>query len=195
VLVAVELCSLTVQRDDATTANAIASGLFGDGAAAVLMAGDRHPLSRHAPYTVEGSRSVFFPNTERTMGWDVVETGFRVVLGPEVPRLARARIPPAVDDFLADHGLVRSSIARWIAHPGGPRVMDAMAEGLELEPTELDLARESLASVGNMSSASVLFVLKDTIERKPARPGEPAMLIAMGPGFCAELVLLRWGSP
>lgn len=186
VLLAVELCSLTLQKEDFSPANLLSSGLFGDGAGAVLLLGDEHPQAR-GPRVVE-SRSVFFPQTERTMGWDLKDGGFQVVLGPEVPEFARRELPPAVQGFLAEHGLTVPDLAFWVAHPGGPRVMDAMEEGLGLPPEALRLSRESLERVGNVSSASVLFVLEQALQQAPTGWG---LMIAMGPAFCAELVLLE----
>jgi alkylresorcinol/alkylpyrone synthase len=190
-LLSVELCSLTVQTGDASAANLIATGLFGDGAAAVLLVGAEHRLARRATPRVEDSRAAFFPDTERVMGWDVVDEGFRVVLGREVPELARAGVPGLVDDLLGRHGLEREDIATWIVHPGGPAVMSALAEGLGIGREALLETERSLAEVGNLSSASVLFLLDE--RRRPVRPpGTLSVMIAMGPAFSAEAVLLSW---
>lgn len=203
----VELCSLTLQRDDASTANLISAGLFGDGAAAVVLFGADHPTagrtgaarvreSSHsrpcASPRVVDSRSVFFPDTERVMGWDVVDTGFKVVLSPAVPTLVRAEVPAAVDALLADHGLEREDIAAWVSHPGGPAVIAALEEGLGLPPEALEPTRQHLRDVGNLSSASVLFLLDAHRRALQPPPGSYGVLMAMGPAFCAELVLLRW---
>ncbi len=192
VLLSVELCSLTMQPEDVSVANIISTGLFGDGAAAVLMVGAEHPRAREARPNVLDSRSVFFPNTERVMGWDMVDTGFKIVLSADVPRLARQELPPAMDAFLADHGLQRADILAWVTHPGGPKVIDAVQEGLQLDDDALAPARAGLAEVGNLSSASVLFLLNDYLRRIRPKPGSHGILLAMGPAFCAELVLLRW---
>ena len=132
VLLSVELCSLTFQVDDLSTANVIACGLFGDGAAAVLLVGDEHPACNGHPRVVD-TRSVLFPHTERVMGWDVVDTGFRIVLDTSVPELARTALPRAVHEFLREHELSVGAIDPWLAHPGGPAVIDGMERGLELE--------------------------------------------------------------
>ena len=188
VLLSVELCSLTLQRQDLSVENLIASGLFGDGAAAaVLLSGSR---TASGP-TVVDSRSSFYPDTERVMGWDVSERGFKVVLSAEVPEMVRRHLRRDVDAFLADHGLVRDDIAVWVSHPGGPRVLEAMQEALELPDDALDSAWRTLREVGNLSSTSVLLVLQETLE-KPPPPGSWGLMSAMGPGFCSELVLLRW---
>jgi alkylresorcinol/alkylpyrone synthase len=204
VLLSVELCSLTVQRDDDSMANLVGSGLFGDGAAAVVLAGDEAPapgpVARTAPQVL-ATRSRFFADTERVMGWDIGGSGFRIVLSPGVADVVRDHLPAEVDDFLAGHGLSRREVQHWVAHPGGPRVLEALQDSLDLDDQALALSWESLAAVGNLSSSSVLHVLAATLA---ARAGEPArsvggygVLMAMGPGFCAELVLLRWpeGDP
>ncbi len=194
-LLSVELCSLTLQHDDASIANIISSGLFGDGASAVLLAGTEHPLFSDASLPgpeLIASRSAFFPDTERVMGWDVVDGGFRVVLSPSVPDVVRAEVPPAVDAFLADHDLTRSDIAAWVCHPGGPKVIDALIECLALPEEALAPSREALSTVGNLSSASVLYLLDDYRRHRAPPRGAYGLLMAMGPAFCAELVLLRW---
>jgi alkylresorcinol/alkylpyrone synthase len=199
VLLSVELCSLTLQ-DDFSMANLVASGLFGDGAAAVVMCGaDAHVAANDAaPASVRSSsrprviasKSAFFPNTERVMGWDIGETGFKVVLCADVPKIVHAHLPDEIDAFLEEHGLARGDIQHWVSHPGGPKVITAIEESLGLRNGALDITRRSLAQVGNLSSASVLHVLAETTPR--ARPGDLGVLLAMGPGFCAEMVLLAW---
>lgn len=201
VLLSVELCSLTVQRDDTSVANLVASGLFGDGAAAVVMVGDDHPLAggHSAPSTPDrapapatlGTRSRLYAGTERAMGWDIGETGLKIVLGAEVPSLVEEHVADDVDAFLAGHGLSRADVGWWVAHPGGPKVLEAMERTLELPPDALSVTWESLDRIGNLSSASVLFVLEDTLRGRPPRPGSHGVLMAMGPGFSLELVLLR----
>ncbi|TWD13254.1 isopalmitoylresorcinol synthase [Marihabitans asiaticum] len=197
VLVAIELCSLTVQRDDPSMANVVASGLFGDGAAAVVLTGARHPGAegRSAEVVVRDSRSRMYAGTERAMGWDVGHTGLRIVLGAEVPRLVETHLRDDVDGFLAEHGLTRDDIGWWVAHPGGPKVLEAMQAALEVPRAALGLTWTSLDRIGNLSSASVLHVLADTLRERPPAPGTHGMLLAMGPGFCLEMVLLHSGDP
>jgi alkylresorcinol/alkylpyrone synthase len=191
-LLCVELCSLTFQLSDTSVANVIASALFGDAAACVVMVGDDHPLaSSMAPAAID-TRSILFKDTERTMGWDIVDTGFRIVLSGSVPDLARGPFSAAVREFLARHDLEPHQLSNWIAHPGGPAVIDAIEQGLDLGPGTLDASRRCLARVGNLSSASVLVLLRDALHGPDARPSGPGLLFAMGPGFCAELVLLHW---
>ena len=189
VLLAVELCSLTLQREDLSIANIIASGLFGDGAAAMVMSGDR--AAGKGPRVV-ATTSVFYPNTERVMGWDFVDTGFKVVLSAKVPEVVAANVRRDVDGFLSSQGLDRSKISHWVAHTGGPKVLKAFEQALELPANALERSWKSLREVGNLSSASVLFVLSELLESNTAKPGEYGLLMAMGPGFCAELILLQW---
>lgn len=190
-LLCVELCSLTLQLDDPSVANVIGSALFGDGAACVVMVGDAHPLAARGPAVVE-TRSVFFPRSERVMGWDMSDTGFNLVLSGSVPELARGLFADAARAFLADHGLAPSDVRRWIAHPGGPAVIDAIEAGLPLAPGTLDATRRCLARIGNLSSVSVLILLSEALSEAGAPSAAPGLLFAMGPGFCAELVLMRW---
>lgn len=192
VVLSVELCSLTVQPDDGSVANIIATGLFGDGAAAVVLAGSDRDTAPHSTVRVIDSLSCFFPDTERVMGWDVGDGGFQIVLSPEVPTLAREGLPPLIDALLARHDLVRTDVTSWIAHPGGPAVMAGMIDGLGLSPDALAQTRRSLAEVGNLSSASVLFLLDDFRKRVCPAPGSYGVLLAMGPAFSAEAVLLQW---
>ncbi len=188
-VLSVELCSLTLQRRDLSLSNVIASGLFGDGAAAVILKGAK--LEATGPRVV-ATRSVFYPHTERVMGWDLVDGGFKVLLSPEVPALAKAHIGGDVDAFLGSLGYTRSDMRHWIAHTGGPKVLQAFEEALELPAGALKRSWDSLRSVGNLSSASVLFVLGDLLDAGLAEAGDLGLLLAMGPGFCAELVLLEW---
>jgi alkylresorcinol/alkylpyrone synthase len=191
VLLSVELCSLTLQPEDLSIPNVVATGLFGDGAAAVVLGGGARPAPPTAPRIV-ATRSVFYPGTEWVMGWDVVDSGFKVVLSARVPEVIEANIAGDVDRFLADHGLTRGRIRHWVAHTGGPKVIEAFRAALGLPATALERSYRSLREVGNLSSASVLFVLGDHLEAGEARPGELGLLAAMGPGFSAELLLLEW---
>jgi alkylresorcinol/alkylpyrone synthase len=189
VLLSVELCSLNWQKDDLSTANLISAGLFGDGAAAVIIAGENSPLPG---VEIIGTRSTFYPDTEDAMGWDISEKGFRIVLSPGVPQIIREQLRGDMDEFLADHGLSREDIGSWIIHTGGPKVLRAVESALELQPEALEASWESLAQVGNLSSASVLLVLEDHLKHRRREPGTYSVLAAMGPGFCSEIVLLRW---
>ncbi len=189
VLVAVELCSLTVQRDDLSVANLVASGLFGDGAAAVVARGGAP--EQPGGLDVLATRSRLYPDSERTMGFDVTGSGLRIVLDAEVPTIVGRYIREDVDGFLADHGLSRADIDFWVCHPGGPKVIEALETALEIPREAVQLTWDSLARVGNLSSASVLHVFADTLRDRPPAPGSYGIVMAMGPGFCSELVLVR----
>lgn len=189
VLLSVELCSLTLQLQDLSVPNLISSGLFGDGAAAVVMEGDKRP--GEGP-RVLASRSIFYRDTERVMGWDISEKGFQVVLSAAVPEVVRQNLRPDVDRFLGDHGLTRDDISSWVAHPGGPKVLEAMQEALEVPKEALGVTWRSLEEVGNLSSTSVLLVLEETMTNHRPEPGSLGLVLALGPGFCSELVLLQW---
>ncbi len=196
VLMAVELCSLTLQRDDASVPNLIAGGLFGDGAAAVVAVGaNRARELDDAPAVpqpdVLGSRSRLYPDSERAMGWDVGTTGLKIVLDSSVPALVNRYVGEDVRAFLADSGLTQDDIQWYVAHPGGPKVLEALQGTLGLDRDALQVTWDSLARIGNLSSASVLHVLADTLAERPPRPGSHGLMLAMGPGFCSELVLLR----
>ena len=191
VLLAVELCSL-IPKTDPSIATVVGSSLFGDGAAAVVMVGDRRAANVDASGPeVLASRSHLYPDSQRTMGWDVDSSGFRLVLSPDVPKVVEKYLGDDVTEFLAAHGLQISDIASWVSHPGGPKVIEAITATLGLPDDALELTWRSLAEVGNLSSASVLHVLRDTMAKQP--PARSAgLMMAMGPGFCSELVLLRW---
>jgi alkylresorcinol/alkylpyrone synthase len=192
VLLAVELCSLTFQRDDDSIANLIATGLFGDGAAAVVMVGAER--AAHMAITgpdVIATRSQLYPDTEAVIGFNASETGFRIILTAQVSELIEANFGADVTTFLRENGLELDDVERWIAHPGGPRVLESFQSALGLPDGALDNSWRSLAAVGNLSSASVLHILSDEL-LSPLLPGEDTVLFALGPGVSAELVLLRW---
>lgn len=209
VLLSVELCSLTLQRDDVSTANLVASGLFGDGAAAVVMVGERRAAELAARGTsgpdVLAVRSRMYPDTAGIMGWDVGGTGFKIVLGASVSDVVARHLGADVDGFLADvpsgadaaggRAVTRADVGEWLVHPGGPKVLSAVEEVLDLGDGALARSRAQLAETGNLSSAAVLHVLDRAmtdIGPTAPRPGTLAVMMAMGPGFCAELVALRW---
>jgi len=193
-LVSVELCSLTLQREDLSVANLISSGLFADGAAAVIVTGPEFESAgpEISGPTILATRSVFYPSTEEMMGWNISEKGFRIILSTEVPTLIRENLGRDVDAFLADNGHQRSDLKSFVLHTGGPKVLDASADALGLHNGQLDASWDCLRKVGNLSSASVLVVLEDVMKNRRPEPGTLGVLAAMGPGFCSELLLLRW---
>jgi alkylresorcinol/alkylpyrone synthase len=188
-LLSVELCSLTLQKDDVSVANLISAGLFGDGAVSVLVAGAECDLPG---VEILASKSIFYPDTEEVMGWDISEKGFTIVLSPQVPEVIREHLGGDVDTFLGEHELTRADIGCWLVHTGGPRVLEAARDALGLNDDDVAASWDCLRKTGNLSSASVLAVLEEVmLNRRPA-PGTWSVLAAMGPGFCAELLLLRW---
>lgn len=189
VLLSVELCTLTLQRDDLSNKNFVGVSLFADGAGSVVVFGGARATD--GPELL-ATRSRLYPDTERLMGWDIADSGFQLVLSPEIPVIARDHLSKDVVGFLAEHDLSADDISTWVLHPGGPKVIDATVEGLGLPETTVAHTRESLARYGNMSSASVLDVLRRVLASDRPAHGAPGLLLALGPGFCAELVLLRW---
>jgi alkylresorcinol/alkylpyrone synthase len=191
-LISVELCSLTYPGYKPSLAGLVGSALFADGAAAVVAVGERRgeEIGAGGPDILD-SRSHLYPDSLRTMGYDVGTTGFELVLSKDLATVVEQYIGDDVTKFLAAHGLTTTDIGAWVSHPGGPKIIDAINEALDLPPEALELTWRSLGEIGNLSSASVLHVLRDTIAKPP--PSEsPGLMIAMGPGFCSELVLLRW---
>ncbi len=189
-LLSVELCSLTIQDDDFSAANLISTGLFGDGAAAVIISGA--DLDAAPGPEVVATRSVFYPDTEYVMGWDISEKGFQIVLSRDVPEVVLKNLGGDMDQFLSDNGLARRDIGSWVIHTGGPKVLEATEAALGLPERALAASWECLRRTGNLSSASVLFVLEEVMKNRRPEPGTWGVLAAMGPGFCSELVLLRW---
>jgi alkylresorcinol/alkylpyrone synthase len=183
VLLAVELCSLTLQLHDESVANFVASGLFGDGAAAVVLLGDDHPLAT-GPRIV-ATESALYPGTGTALGFNLGNGGFEIMLTAEVADIIEAKFPSGVSDFLAANGTGLAAIDSFIAHPGGPRILEAFAASLGLPDSALQRSWESLARQGNLSSVSVLHVLAET------PPFEKGLLFALGPGVTAELILLE----
>jgi alkylresorcinol/alkylpyrone synthase len=193
-LVSVELCSLTLQREDLSVANLISSGLFADGAAAVIVTGPEFETTgpKISGPKILATRSIFYPDTEEMMGWKISEKGFRIILSTEVPTLIRENLGRDVDVFLADNGIQRSDLKSWVLHTGGPKVLEAYGDALGLHNGQLDASWDCLRKVGNLSSASVLCVLEDVMKNRRPEPGTLGLLAAMGPGFCSELLLLEW---
>jgi alkylresorcinol/alkylpyrone synthase len=185
-LVVVELCTLQFRRDDYSRSNIVATALFGDGAAAAIVrcGGAGPAIAASGEYTWPDSRGI--------MGWDVADDGLKAIFSRDIPRLVAAELGPVADDFLARHGFVRGDIGRFVCHPGGPKVIEAYESVFGLRPGALVEARRSLADYGNMSAASVLFVLDRVLgaAREAGASWGHALLMALGPGFSAGFVML-----
>ena len=140
---------------------------------------------------IEATRSIFYPGTEDLMGWEISERGFKIVLSPLVPELARARLGQDTQAFLRDQGVDHADVGAWICHPGGPKVLEAIRDALELTDDVVALSWKTLPRPAISRAPPVLLVLEETL-RTPRPPGTPGVVLAMGPAFCSELVLIRW---
>jgi alkylresorcinol/alkylpyrone synthase len=192
-MIALELCSLTFQRNDISKRNLVATSLFADGAAAALVVADERaaPGNGEPRLDLVASSSTFWPGTLDVMGWDVDGAGLHVIFARDIPSIVRERVRPGLAEFLERHGLTIETLDHVVAHPGGMKVLAAYQEALGLEPRALCHARQVLRDHGNMSSPTCLFVLQRFLAARGIAPGETAVLSALGPGFCAEYVLLR----
>jgi alkylresorcinol/alkylpyrone synthase len=193
-LLAVEICSLNWRPNATSIADLVVSGLFADGAAALVASGKQRGdkgAQRRLP-AVLASRSEVFPDSGDALGWQLGSDGFRIILTAELADVVDRRLGASVTGFLAEHGLSVDEIAAWLCHPGGPKVLDAVQRALKLPDSVMEVSRRSLAEVGNLSSASVLHILEKTVDERPPPPGSFGLMIGLGPGVSAELVLLRW---
>ncbi len=186
-IIAVELPSLTFQRKDISQANLISSILFGDGAAAVLVSGNGGRGPR-----ILVSETYTFPDSLGAMGFDLRDSGFHILLDKGVPEMIGAKIKDLVHGFLERHGLTQQDIKGWILHPGGARLLGNVEIALGLTKCQTQPSWDILGNVGNLSSATILFILQEWLEKRPLQPGDYAMAAAFGPGFSAEFLLLQW---
>ncbi|MGZ3788401.1 MAG: type III polyketide synthase [Bacteriovorax sp.] len=190
-LLATEICTLTFQFHDRSVANLVGTSLFGDGAAALLMVGDDHPLAKDAQFEIIDGDSFFYPDTERIMGWDVIGSGFQIVLSGDVPNIVTTKVSKNLSDFLQKSNTTLDDIHFMVSHPGGPKVLDALVEVTKKTKEHFQFSWDSLREHGNMSSVSVLNVMEQTIEKTKIEKGSLGMMIAMGPAFCSELALIK----
>jgi alkylresorcinol/alkylpyrone synthase len=186
-IISVELPSLTFQRKDISQANLISSVLFGDGAAAVIVSGKevRGPK-------ILVSETYTFPDSLFAMGFDLRDSGFHILLAKDVPEMIGARIGGLVQGFLERNGRKREDIKGWILHPGGARLLGNVEAELGLCKCDTQPSWDILGNVGNLSSATILFILQEWLEKRPLQTGEYALAAAFGPGFSAEFLLLQW---
>ncbi len=193
-VVSVELCSLAFQRNDRSKSNIIAAALFGDGAAACLVAGDEVPRIQCdlSQPSIAGSLSTTYPNTLDVMGWRISSEGLKIVLSKNIPSIVTSLVRENIEELLASHGIAIEDIRHYAAHPGGAKVMDAYAEALSLSHGELDHSLAVLRGYGNMSSATVFFILDRLLRETHGESGAYGLVSALGPGFSSELVLLKW---
>ncbi len=178
----VELCALCFRRDDFTKSNIVATALFGDGAAAALIS------SEGAGARITGGGEYTWPDSLDVMGWDVTRDGLKAIFSRDIPELVTTKLHDVAVAFLAEHGLTLRDIDAFVCHPGGAKVLDALEVAFELEPGTLVTSREVLREYGNMSAATVMFVLERTIG--DSQPWRRALVSALGPGFTAGFTLL-----
>lgn len=183
-LVAVELCGLTFQHGDRSKASLVSTALFADGAAAGVLGGGVGP-------EILGGHSTTWRDTEDVMGWEVVDSGLKVVLSRSVPDVVRNRVPENLRVACSSVGVHPGDLKHFVTHPGGSKVLDAFEEVLGLEPGGLHLSREALREQGNMSSVTVLFILEKLLESGETSPGDLGVVSSLGPGFSAEHVFFR----
>lgn len=186
-IIAVELPSLTFQRKDISQANLISSILFGDGAAAALVTGKRQPGPK-----ILATETYTFPDSLGAMGFDLRDSGFHILLAKDVPEMIGAKIRGLVDGFLERQGKKQEDIKGWILHPGGARLLRNVEQQLGLTKDDTQPSWDILGNIGNLSSATILFILQEWLEKRPLQPGDYALAAAFGPGFSAEFILLQW---
>lgn len=189
-LLATELCTLTFQFQDKSVANLVGTSLFADGSAAVLILGDEHPLRDKGQFKVLSGESFFYENTERIMGWDIVSTGFQIVLSGDVPKIVTEHVKPDLAHFLKENKTTLSDVGFMVSHPGGPKVLEKISEITDRPNEVFKNSWASLSEKGNMSSVSVLHVLEKTINDKRNK-NELGLMLAMGPAFCSEMNLIQ----
>jgi alkylresorcinol/alkylpyrone synthase len=188
----IELCSLTFQRSDTSKSNLIGTSLFADGAACALVTG-RNDRTAGSGFFIKETQSTLMPDSEDVMGWDVKDEGLHVVFSRDIPKIIENWLKPNVDLFLNKIGKTSADIMHFVAHPGGKKVLTAYENSLGITKEKTDISRGVLAQYGNMSSPTVLFVLKEFMEKGP-KSGEEGLLTALGPGFSSEMVWLEWGE-
>jgi alkylresorcinol/alkylpyrone synthase len=191
-LLAVELSSLTFQRWDRSATNVVSTAIFGDGGAAVVLVGDRHPAAARARAAIVDAESVFFRGTTHLMGFHLRNQGLQIVLDRGLAPFVRREVLAVVEEFLRTRGIARADVTRWILHPGGRRIIEVMSERLGLRPQDLAPTEAVLSQHGNMSSVTVLFVLDEILREHRPAPGERGVMGAFGPGFGAEFALLEF---
>ncbi len=193
-VIAVELCSLTFQKDDLSKSNIIAASLFSDGCACALIAGDESELAKKTLRTVEliASHSTIYENSLDVMGWEVVETGFSVIFSRDIPNIVKKYVNPNITELLKMYNLKITDIIHYVTHPGGLKVINAYEESMELQNGTLNISRKILREHGNMSSPSVIYVLDEFMKTIGSiKAGEYGLISSLGPGFSSELILFK----
>jgi alkylresorcinol/alkylpyrone synthase len=190
-VIATELCGLTFQKDDYSKSNIVGTSLFADGAAAALVVGDEHPLCNQKGISLLNSLSTIYPNSLDVMGWEVKDSGLKVIFSRDIPTIVCQNVKQNIEELLGNNNLKLHDIKHYAVHPGGQKVMDAYQKALGLANDELRFSRKVLREHGNMSSPTVLYVLKEFMESGEYNSGEYGLVSALGPGFSSELVLFQ----
>lgn len=194
IILAIELCSLTFQKNDHSKSNLIGTSLFADGAACTLVIGNECELIKNQEHplpTIYETRSSLMSDSLEVMGWDIQNDGLHVIFSKDIPSIVENWLRPKVESFLHIYQLDITDISQFIAHPGGKKVLSAYENALNISISKTEDAREVLKQFGNMSSPTIFYVLKRILE-KDNKPGDWGLSIALGPGFSAEQILMRW---
>ena len=190
-LVALELCGLTFHFQDMSKSNLVATALFGDGCAAVLVTGEEVEDGLEGPIIL-GTQSTLWPDSLKVMGWNIYNEGMQVVFSRAIPVIVRKMAKENIEVFLKQHDLRLEDIDHFIAHPGGTKVLDAYEEALNLRPGLTDVSRKILSEYGNVSSVTVLMVLERFMRSGMTQKGDLGLVTALGPGFSSEHMLVRF---
>ncbi|RBW70408.1 type III polyketide synthase [Bacillus taeanensis] len=197
-VVSIELCSLTFQKDDLSKSNLVGTSLFADGAACALVVGRKSALLQRKKVSllpaVKETQSTLMPHSEDVMGWNIKNGGLYVVFSKDIPSIIRSWLGENVKGFLQLYNLELQSIKHFVAHPGGRKVLEAYEETLSFSEEKTAISSHILKHYGNMSSTTVLFVLQKFMKtEEDKQKHDLGLLTALGPGFSSELVLLEWG--
>lgn len=187
IVVAVELCGLTFQRNDLTKSNLVATSLFADGAAAVIVAGDEAKVSSFL--RIKETQSMLWHDTLDVMGWDFSSSGFHVIFSQDIPTIVKTKVADATFQFLQQHGY--TEVDHYLLHPGGRKVLEAYRDSLGIEEQKLDISSEIIQQYGNMSSCTVLYVLDEFLRQGRITEGQSGLMAALGPGFSLEMLLVE----
>lgn len=194
-VLSVELCSLTFQKNDASKSNIIGTSLFADGVSCALVCGDQVLVddysNRNHHFTILATQSTLMADSIDVMGWDLRDKGLFVIFSKDIPTIVKSWFKPNVDTFLEQHHVKLTDIDHFVAHPGGKKVVDAYQESLGFDERMTDISMGVLKDFGNMSSATILYVLERIMEQG-GKSGEYGLAAALGPGFSSELLLMRW---
>lgn len=184
-LTSVELCSLVFQPTDVSPGHLVGAALFGDGAASALI------TPHDTGLRIVDTLSYLIPDTRHLMGYDILDTGMHLRLDKELPKNLALTVPDLVHGFLASHSLRAADINWWLFHPGGVKILGYLEQAFSLEARQCPWSRQVLREVGNLSSATILFVIKEFMDSQVAAPGDYALAVGIGPGLTIELILLQ----